>query len=210
MSDTVAPPDPNLRFRWVDDDEPYDYGDLPPDQMGTAVKAVEKYGNMGCILERRCGGCGEWHQVDSLWGIVGDDSYREDVEANMLAEHPPTEIDYARLNAGAQVLYEAARAKGRREGYDERMEESIRHVGASNLEVVDLALGFALAAVDDDAARRLGQVAQSLLNKTPVAVAGVDQATRLLSEACLVKGHGFELNRDKLRAALDVVEEARR
>ena len=25
---------------------------------------------LGCIIEHRCDQCGEWHQTDSLWGIV--------------------------------------------------------------------------------------------------------------------------------------------
>jgi hypothetical protein len=53
----------DARVRWEDDDMPVDPGDIDPDEYAASV---EKYGNLGCIIERRCE-FGHWHSVASLW-----------------------------------------------------------------------------------------------------------------------------------------------
>ncbi len=100
----MAQPDCNLRARWIPDPEPYDAGDTiycdrhvggaegfrdceECSEIGKGVWAfVEAHGVYGCIVERQCGTCGAWSEVDSLWNICGDDAYRAEIERELLAE----------------------------------------------------------------------------------------------------------------------------
>jgi hypothetical protein len=95
-----------LRVRWLDDDEPYDPGDMDhcedhrePTRGCETCDAysrevwheVETWGVYGCVLETRapaCGCCGrtDWEHAASLWGIVGDADYHREVEAELMSE----------------------------------------------------------------------------------------------------------------------------
>jgi hypothetical protein len=77
------------RIRWMEDDEPYDWGDIEPTAEDWGY--LETYGVMGCVVEIRrpaCGCCGrtDWEVAESLWSIVGDESYHREIERELLAE----------------------------------------------------------------------------------------------------------------------------
>lgn len=104
MDKTYGPAE--LRIRWVEDDEPYDPGDLDhcEDHLyatpGCAtcerysaeiVRQVGTWGVFGCIVETRaptCACCGRtaWEVAESLWGIVGDDAYHREIERDLMME----------------------------------------------------------------------------------------------------------------------------
>lgn len=82
---TYGPPE--LRVRWVDDDEPYDPGDCDDAETW---RYVELYGVVGCVVEVRppaCGCCGrtDWQHAASLWSIVGDNDYHREIERELIA-----------------------------------------------------------------------------------------------------------------------------
>lgn len=69
------------RILWMHDDNP----DLSWADADTLEKIVNRVWTVeGCVLERKCE-FGEFHHVESLWGIVGpdDDPYRHVVEAEL-------------------------------------------------------------------------------------------------------------------------------
>jgi hypothetical protein len=46
---------------------------------------------MGCVVETRapaCACCGrtDWEVAESLWSIVGDDSYHREIERDLISE----------------------------------------------------------------------------------------------------------------------------
>lgn len=104
MCKTYGPPE--LRVRWLDDDEPYDPGDTDHCEDHARFTAgcptcerycaevdhyVETYGVLGCVIETRapaCGCCGrtDWEHATSLWSIVGDDDYHREIERELMEE----------------------------------------------------------------------------------------------------------------------------
>lgn len=75
--------DHRVRFV-VDDENPVTAWDDDPAMI---IAAAEEFGVWGAIAERRCSCCGEWRDVGSLWGIIGDADYRRVVAAEMAAEY---------------------------------------------------------------------------------------------------------------------------
>jgi hypothetical protein len=78
-----------LRIRWMEDDEQYDWGDIEPTQEDWNY--LDQFGVMGCVLQTRepaCACCGrtQWEVAESLWSIVGDDSYHREIERELMAE----------------------------------------------------------------------------------------------------------------------------
>lgn len=128
----------DVRFRWLEDDESPEYGDIPPAEMDEEIR---QHGHMGCIMERQCSCCGLWVEVASLWGIVGDEDYHREVERNFLRENPEANAtsqapDPAALDAIALILdgtewgsdigpriAEIVRGSGRRVRSPEEMED---------------------------------------------------------------------------------------
>jgi hypothetical protein len=61
----------DVRLRYVEDPEPYMFGDVE-DEPATRAR-IEQHGVWGIIGEYVCPCCDEWRQADSCWGFVGDD-----------------------------------------------------------------------------------------------------------------------------------------
>ena len=70
---------PGIRFRWVYDPDYRTRGSYSYDTE-EETKAAEDWElerlddgrlvALGCIVQKKCGECGEWRDGDSLWGIV--------------------------------------------------------------------------------------------------------------------------------------------
>ena len=71
---------PDYRFRWEADQD----ADM---SFMTDREREQDHFAEGCILERRCGECGEWEHMESLWGIIdADPAYRRVVQAELAAQ----------------------------------------------------------------------------------------------------------------------------
>jgi hypothetical protein len=89
MPDTITYGPPELRIRWMPDEEPYDWGDIEPTEEDWDT--LEREGVYGCVIELRppaCACCGrtDWQHATSLWSIVGDDAYHRTIERELIAE----------------------------------------------------------------------------------------------------------------------------
>lgn len=118
----------DVRFRWLEDDDEPEYGDIPPAQMDEEIR---QHGHMGCIMERQCSCCGLWVEVDSLWGIVGDEDYHREVERNFAPDAAAGALDAIALildgtEWGSDIgprIAEIVRGSGRRVRSPEEMED---------------------------------------------------------------------------------------
>lgn len=70
---------PNVRAVWVPDPDYQTRGsyalDTPEETEAAEREEIEalesgRFVALGCIVQTRCNGCGEWREHDSLWGIV--------------------------------------------------------------------------------------------------------------------------------------------
>jgi hypothetical protein len=59
-----------VRLRVEPDDSFEPYGETARERAEVSAE-VEREGAWGIIGEARCGCCGEWHAVDSVWAFVG-------------------------------------------------------------------------------------------------------------------------------------------
>lgn len=65
-----------VRYVYDQDYDPAESWGLPEPEQSQVVaeeRAKLEAGELvalGCLVERRCGCCGQWDSVDSLWGIV--------------------------------------------------------------------------------------------------------------------------------------------
>lgn len=79
-AEAVITSSPDYRFRWEADQD----ADL---SFMTDRERERDHFAEGCLLERRCGACGQWEHVESLWGIVdADPAYRRVVQAELAAQ----------------------------------------------------------------------------------------------------------------------------
>jgi len=73
----------------VEPDETFDPDDYDPECRQQAAAMAEREGAWGIVAKARCGCCGEWHTVDSVWGFVGKSwswsGYDADVMASALS-----------------------------------------------------------------------------------------------------------------------------
>lgn len=76
-------------------------------------------------------------------------------------------IDYDKLNAAAQMLFDEARRAGERAGRDAAAHESVEHVGRGMLGMAGTLLDVALGSAEPNTRRRLGQAARNLYGRTP-------------------------------------------
>lgn len=72
----------------VEPDDDFTVEDYDPSCKRQAAALLEREGAWGIVGQARCGFCGEWHTVDSVWGFVGKSwswsGYDTDVMASAL------------------------------------------------------------------------------------------------------------------------------
>jgi hypothetical protein len=70
-------------------DDTFDPSDYDPECRQQAAALVDREGAWRIVARARCGCCGEWHTVDSVWGFVGKSwswsGYDADVMASALS-----------------------------------------------------------------------------------------------------------------------------
>ena len=118
---------PNVRYRIERDEDPIETGDLftaaglPDVEPEERAKMEKEYldkleadgGPWGCIIERKCGGCGVWEMVESCWGFDSLEGCESDAQAFADAVEPAGPS--AALRAACEAL-DMAYANGKANG----------------------------------------------------------------------------------------------